>query len=145
MTELGSIFDGESGDGEPGRDLRYEVTLNRDELGAPASVEVPKRLAATGGYAERRINPADDGELLKLSLPRDTVSGTTVRLRGMGEVGPRGRAGDLYIRVLIDESPGRKGSLAQVGGRGDSPATVALALVGGALFVVVVALVVSLL
>jgi hypothetical protein len=99
VPQLANIFDPVT-DRARGRDLRHSVVLSRGDLGAPCTVEVPMRLATeTGELVDRSPGPSDDGEHIKLNLPRDVPLPVTLRLRGLGEVRVGGDPGDLYLEV----------------------------------------------
>lgn len=111
MSQLGSIFEPDSGAGPRGRDLRAEVTVPAWACGHPEgyAAEVPRELPALGGYA-RRATGHDEGDRVHLRLPADFPAGGVLRLRGQGEAPEGGRNGDLLLTVHIDptrrEPPG---------------------------------------
>lgn len=105
MSSLGSVFEPD-GDGAKGRDLRYAITLRRDQLGAPVEVEVPLNLPIDDEVVPRAIGPGESGANITLNLPESVPSGAALRLRGQGEDIDDGRAGDLYLTVTITEKPG---------------------------------------
>lgn len=104
MTELGSIFEPEVGDGPRGRDLRHEVTVPAWVAGHEpgVSVDVPRQLPALGGYVDRAVSAHDPGTGIHIRLPEGFPSGGALRLRGQGEPGPGGRNGDLHLVVRLD-------------------------------------------
>ena len=103
MSQLGSIFEPDTGTGPRGRDLRAEVTVPGWSLGHPdgCAVEVPVDLPALGGYARRVVSDFDAGETMQLRLPADFPDGGTLRLRGQGEAADGGRAGDLLLTIHV--------------------------------------------
>jgi hypothetical protein len=112
VSQLGSIFEPDSGTGPRGRDLRAEVTVPAWACGHPDgyAVAVARELPALGGYARRAVGH-DEGDLVHLRLPSGFPEGGVLRLRGQGEVltdGPAteatGPAGDLLLTVRIDRS-----------------------------------------
>jgi len=104
VTELGSIFEPEAGDGPRGRDLRHEVTVPAWVAGHEpgTAVDVPHQLPALGGYVERAISAHDPGTAIHIRIPAGFPSGGALRLRGQGEPGPDGRNGDLHLVVHLD-------------------------------------------
>lgn len=106
VTELGSIFEPEAGDGPRGRDLRHEVTVPAwvagQEDGYP--VDVPLQLPALGGYVDRAISAHDPGTTIQIRLPDGFPDGGALRLRGQGEPGAGGRNGDLHLVVRLDQT-----------------------------------------
>lgn len=105
MSQLGSIFEPDSGAGPRGRDLRAEITVPAWACGHPQgyAAEVPRELPALGGYA-RRAAGHDEGDLVHLRLPADFPEGGVLRLRGQGEAPEGGRSGDLLLTVRLDQS-----------------------------------------
>lgn len=106
MTELGSIFAPEPEGQARGRDLRHEVTVPAWAAGhAPGvDVDVPRALAAAGGYVDRAVSAHDPGTAIHVHLPAGFPSGGALRLRGHGEASADGRPGDLLLVVHLDES-----------------------------------------
>ncbi len=105
MSQLGSIFEPDSGVGPRGRDLRAEVTVPAWACGYPDgyAVPVPRELPALGGYAQRAVGH-DVGDLVHLRLPQGFPEGGVLRLRGQGESPTSGPSGDLLLTVHIDQS-----------------------------------------
>ncbi len=128
MAKLGNIYDalgdrdatGNADDrrghgaraGGRGDDLRVTVDVPRGALqsGDPFYAEVPLTL---GG--QRRADPHGDGARVPLNLPANLAThhpgGATLRLRGLGALGPGDperegikRAGDLYITVKLTDA-----------------------------------------
>ena len=109
MGELGNIYDAvETPAGARGADLRITVEVPREALGAgePFFAAVPLIL---GG--QRRADPHGDGGRVPLSLPENVPEGATLRLRGLGALGPGAgaealkRAGDLYVSLKLSDAP----------------------------------------
>lgn len=107
MSQLGSIFEPDTGDGPRGRDLRAEVSVPAWVCGHPYGheVEVPRDLPAAGGYV-RRADGHERGDTVHLRLPHDFPVDGTLRLRGLGEAGDGGRNGDLLLTVHVE--PGER-------------------------------------
>ena len=115
MTQLGNIYDGlDSGvEGESpgelsGEDLHVAVEVPRAALGADVAFEVDVPLTLVG---LRRADPHGEGSRVPLHLPKDLPDGATLRLRGLGALGPRAkqdatqRAGDLYVIITLTDAP----------------------------------------
>jgi DnaJ-class molecular chaperone len=75
-----------------GADLEYPITL--DFLQAAKGVATTIRIRREGGGA-------DGTEVIEVKIPPGVREGQKVRIRGKGQVAPRGPAGDLYIIVHI--------------------------------------------
>lgn len=104
MSELGSVFEDLPSGGPRGKDLRHSVEASRAAASSPDGVvvRVPLRLSDEDGYVvSRAVNPADEGDTIRLRLPADSLSPVIVRLRGMGGVIAGGHAGDLYLQVTL--------------------------------------------
>ena len=105
-NDFGSGFgDGFSGTGSSfggrGSDLHADITVSFDE-------------AALGG--DKVINLSDPSapgrtQSLQVHIPAGIDDGQSIRLRGKGQMGRNGQAGDLLLKVKIAEKPGfeRKG------------------------------------
>ncbi len=73
-----------------------------DMAGMPVtySLRVPFLVAARGG--KQRVN-LPDGRTLDIDVPEGTTNGQTLRLKGQGMPGTKGRpAGDAYVEILVD-------------------------------------------
>ncbi len=107
MSQLGSIFEPDTGVGNRGRDLQAEVTVPAWVCGHPYGheVDVPRELPALGGYA-RRADGHEVGDKVHLRLPHDFPATGVLRLRGLGEAGDGGRNGDLLLTVRVE--PGER-------------------------------------
>jgi len=105
VSQLGSIFEPDSGVGPRGRDLRAEVTVPAWACGHPDgfAAEVPRELPALGGYAQRAVGH-DEGDLVRLFIPSEFPENGVLRLRGQGEALTGGASGDLLLTVHIDRS-----------------------------------------
>ena len=97
--------DGFSGTGSSfggrGSDLHADITVSFDE-------------AAIGGDKVIHLSdPATPGrkQSLKVHIPAGIENGQSIRLRGKGQMGRNGQAGDLLLKIKIAEKPGfeRKG------------------------------------
>ncbi len=63
------------------------------------SLSVPFLVAARGG--KQRVN-LPDGRTLDIDVPEGTVDGTTLRLKGQGMPGAKGKpAGDAYVEIRV--------------------------------------------
>ena len=64
------------------------------------SLRVPFLVAARGG--KQRVN-LPDGKTLDIDVPEGTANGQTLRLKGQGMPGTKGRpAGDAYVEILVE-------------------------------------------
>jgi DnaJ-class molecular chaperone len=73
-----------------------------DRAGLPVSysLRVPFLVAARGG--KQRVN-LPDGKTLDIDIPEGTTNGQTLRLKGQGMPGAKGRpAGDAYVEILVE-------------------------------------------
>ncbi|MDP6945908.1 MAG: J domain-containing protein, partial [Myxococcota bacterium] len=96
------------GKGEPGHagrgDLMLKITVAEHPVfrrrgdDVEMDVEVPFSLAALGGSIEVEL---PSGETKKPKVPSGTSSGRKIRLRGEGFPKRGGKAGDLFVRVMI--------------------------------------------
>jgi DnaJ-class molecular chaperone len=67
------------------------------------SLRVPFLVAARGG--KQRVN-LPDGKTLDIDVPEGTTDGQTLRLKGQGMPGTKGRpAGDAYVEIHVDPHP----------------------------------------
>lgn len=94
----GSPFGGRQSDGR-GSDVQAEVELTFEE-------------AALGG--KKRVQLQDSAgriQTLEINIPAGIDSGKSIRLKGKGNPGRNGVAGDLLLKVTVKEKPGyeRKG------------------------------------
>jgi len=72
-----------------GQDIETSLRLSFDE-------------ALQGGRRQVRL---PNGETVRLKVPKGVRDGYKVRLRGRGQAGPRGQAGDLYVTFRVGEHP----------------------------------------
>jgi len=69
---------------------------------AESEIAVGLREAVLGGERELRV----DGRTLRVRIPPGVIEGSQIRLAGQGGPGAfGGRAGDLYLRVHLEEHP----------------------------------------
>ena len=66
------------------------------------TVQIPFTTAVFGG--EARIQTIHGDVICKIKP--GTQSGSKIRLRGKGQMGRNGQAGDLLLKVTVDEKPG---------------------------------------
>ena len=83
--------------------LRRRATAKRLRHGRHAGdlqPAVPFLVAARGG--KQRVN-LPDGKTLDIDVPEGTTDGTTLRLKGQGMPGAKGRpAGDAYVEIHVE-------------------------------------------
>jgi DnaJ-class molecular chaperone len=72
-----------------GQDIETSLRLSFDE-------------ALQGGRRQVRL---PNGETVRLKVPKGVRDGYKVRLRGRGQAGPRGQAGDLYVTFRVGDHP----------------------------------------
>lgn len=139
--DFSSMFGGGGGGGGGGfEDLLRQFTgrgetrtRGRKARGADVEhdIHVPFRTAVEGGRIELGLERPDGRhESVTVKIPAGIESGKKIRLRGQGEEGSRGGpAGDLLLRVHVDEHPQfhRKGNNLHV----KVPVTLAEAALGG--------------
>ncbi len=94
--DYGDWFGGSSdGRGTRGQDLQTDITISFEE-------------AAFG--CDKRITLSDphggSSQTLQVHIPAGIDSGKTVRLKGKGNPGSSGQAGDLLLRVTVREKSG---------------------------------------
>ncbi|MBN1851317.1 MAG: DnaJ domain-containing protein [Pirellulales bacterium] len=69
-------------------------------------LSVPFASAVLGGQAQIAVQrPNGRTETITVKIPAGIEDGKKIRLRGQGESGPRGRNGDLLIRVHVSDHP----------------------------------------
>lgn len=92
--------------GARGRDLHTEVHAPKSVRGKKAGfdVEIPEQLICEQEYVCRAISPYDQGTKIKLHIAANFPHGGVLRMRGLGEKISQGRPGDLYIKVLFEET-----------------------------------------
>jgi DnaJ-class molecular chaperone len=107
FADMGGIFSemfGQRG-GRGGFRFRAGDGEDFDMGGLPVtySLRVPFLVAARGG--KQRVN-LPDGKTLDIDIPEGTTDGQTLRLKGQGMPGARGRpAGDAYVEIHVDPHP----------------------------------------
>lgn len=85
----GNPFGAGAGMNGRGNDANYELTI-------------PFELAIKGGESQVRLG---NGKNLKIKIPAGIMPGSTLRLKGQGEAGYNGKAGDALITIKVAESP----------------------------------------
>ena len=80
---------GNTGMNSSGSDANYELTI-------------PFELAIKGGESQVRLG---NGKNLKIKIPAGIMPGSTLRLKGQGQPGFNGKAGDALITIKVAESP----------------------------------------
>ncbi len=83
-----------TGAGADSLDVNAEVTVSFDE-------------AAFGANKRIRLQGSDGKtQTLEIKIPAGIDSGKTIRLKGKGSIGRSGRAGDLLLKVTVQDKPG---------------------------------------
>ncbi len=83
-----------AGAGSDSLDVNAEVTVSFDE-------------AAFGANKRIRLQGSDGKtQTLEIKIPAGIDSGKTIRLKGKGSIGRSGRAGDLLLKVTVQDKPG---------------------------------------
>jgi curved DNA-binding protein len=77
----------------PNPDTRYEQTPKAFPKDVEAELTVPLEKAYAGGQERIRL---EDGRMLEIKLPKATVGGQKLRLKGQGIAG-----GDLFLRIDV--------------------------------------------
>jgi DnaJ-class molecular chaperone len=75
-----------------GRDLQTEATI-------------PFHVAVVGGFTELSFDRGGKRETLEIRIPAGVDTGKKIRLRGRGEVGPDGTAGDVLVELKVAPHP----------------------------------------
>jgi DnaJ-class molecular chaperone len=107
FVDMGDIFSDMFGRARGGRAGAggFSFRTGGDEFdmsGMPVtySLRVPFLVAARGG--KQRVT-LPDGKTLDIDVPEGTADGTTLRLKGQGMPGTKGRpAGDAYVEIHVD-------------------------------------------
>ena len=109
FVDMGGIFSEmfgqRGGRGGGGFNFRGGDGEGFDMGGMPVtySLRVPFLVAARGG--KQRVN-LPDGKTLDIDVPEGTTDGQTLRLKGQGMPGAKGRpAGDAYVEIHVDPHP----------------------------------------
>jgi DnaJ-class molecular chaperone len=109
FVDMGGIFSEmfgqRGGRGGGGFNFRGGDGEGFDMGGLPVtySLRVPFLVAARGG--KQRVN-LPDGKTLDIDVPEGTTDGQTLRLKGQGMPGAKGRpAGDAYVEIHVDPHP----------------------------------------
>jgi DnaJ-class molecular chaperone len=105
FVDMGGIFSemfGQRGGGSRG--FRFRTgdgeEFEMDGLPVTYSLRVPFLVAARGG--KQRVN-LPDGKTLDIDVPEGTTNGQTLRLKGQGMPGTKGRpAGDAYVEIHVE-------------------------------------------
>jgi DnaJ-class molecular chaperone len=107
FVDMGGIFSemfGQRGGTTGGGGFRFRTGDGEDfdmgGLPVTYSLRVPFLVAARGG--KQRVN-LPDGKTLDIDVPEGTTDGQTLRLKGQGMPGAKGRpAGDAYVEIHVD-------------------------------------------
>jgi len=105
FVDMGGIFSemfgarrGFTGGGFGGGDFA-DGGFDRSGMPVTYALTVPFLVAARGG--KQRVN-LPDGKTLDIDVPEGTVDGQTLRLKGQGMPGSKGRpAGDAYVEIRV--------------------------------------------
>ncbi len=95
-SDFGSDYGAGAGSaaGSDSLDVNAEVTVSFDE-------------AAFGANKRIRLQGSDGKtQTLEIKIPAGIDSGKTIRLKGKGSIGRSGRAGDLLLKVTVQDKPG---------------------------------------
>ncbi|MBV8192694.1 MAG: J domain-containing protein [Alphaproteobacteria bacterium] len=101
FVDMGGIFSEMFGQ-RGGGGFRYRGGEDFDMGGLPVTytLRVPFLVAARGG--KQRVN-LPDGKTLDIDVPEGTTDGQTLRLKGQGMPGKKGRpAGDAYVEIHVE-------------------------------------------
>jgi DnaJ-class molecular chaperone len=103
FVDMGGVFSEMFG--QRGGGFRFRGGEDFDMAGMPVtySLRVPFLVGARGG--KQRVN-LPDGKTLDIDIPEGTTDGQTLRLKGQGMPGKKGRpAGDAYVEIHVDPHP----------------------------------------
>ncbi len=64
-------------------------------------IKVSAQIADTGGESDFVYRPGFSQKKLNVTIPRGSMNGTVLRLKGMGRKGFSGVSGDLYLKIVI--------------------------------------------
>ncbi|MGD9881952.1 MAG: DnaJ C-terminal domain-containing protein [Reyranella sp.] len=104
FVDMGGIFSEMFGQRGGGRGFRFRAgdgeEFEMDGLPVTYSLRVPFLVAARGG--KQRVT-LPDGKTLDIDVPEGTTNGQTLRLKGQGIPGTKGRpAGDAYVEIHVE-------------------------------------------
>ncbi|MFK7737752.1 MAG: DnaJ C-terminal domain-containing protein [Pirellulaceae bacterium] len=102
--DLGDIFRqfGGGGAGGGGRARQQAPAKGRD---LTAEITIPFQTSVMGGEASISVQRGGANESISVKIPPGIETGKKMRLRGQGEAGPRGDAGDLIVEVSVAPHP----------------------------------------
>ena len=94
---FGSFFSGGRQREKRGRDIQIDIQISFKDsvLGVTKEIQFTR-------------NSSSAAEKLSITIPGGVESGESLRVREKGEPVEGGRAGDLYVRVRVDQYPGFK-------------------------------------
>jgi len=102
FDDVGDIFSGIFGQGRRSGGFGFgggEDGFDMGGLPVSYTLTVPFLVAARGG--KQRVN-LPDGRTLDIDVPEGTTDGTTLRLKGQGMPGAKGKpAGDAYVEIRV--------------------------------------------
>ncbi|MFZ5781400.1 MAG: DnaJ C-terminal domain-containing protein [Pseudomonadota bacterium] len=103
FVDMGGIFSemfGQRGGPRGGFSFHGEEGFDTSGLPVTYSLRVPFLVAARGG--KQRVN-LPDGKTLDIDIPEGATNGQTLRLKGQGMPGTKGRpAGDAYVELHVE-------------------------------------------
>jgi len=62
-------------------------------------ISLPEELALQGGYITIEYRPGLSAKRIRISIPKNTHAGTTLKIKGMGRRNLYKKAGDLYLHI----------------------------------------------
>ncbi|MGN6543874.1 MAG: DnaJ C-terminal domain-containing protein [Aureliella sp.] len=101
--DLGDIFQQFAGAGGRTRGRRHAAPARGSDLAA--EVVVPFHTAVLGGFRDISIERGGKHETIQIKIPPGVDSGKKIRLRGRGEPGAGGDAGDLIVTIQVAPHP----------------------------------------
>lgn len=105
----GFQFEGDLGDifqqftGGRGRSRNRPQPTRGNDLSIETTI--PFNTAVLGGFRDITLQRGGKFETIQVKIPPGIDSGKKIRLRGRGEVGPSGEAGDLIVVVSVAPHP----------------------------------------